>query len=94
MRTIIYAMLVFDMCIYDHSFVYPVYIMINIHCVYTVHALFEYNNLNIVDRVVKIRGKYFRGLAITVELGEGVGGAEGGCEFNWMCPFIYPILTV
>jgi hypothetical protein len=26
--------------------------------------MFEYNNLNIVDRVVKIRGKYFTGLAM------------------------------
>jgi len=25
--------------------------------------VFEYNNLNIVDRAVKIRGKYFRGFS-------------------------------
>jgi hypothetical protein len=34
MGTIIYAMLVFDMCICDHSFVYPVYIMIDIATVH------------------------------------------------------------
>lgn len=80
-------MLVFDMCICGHSFVYPVYIMIDITlCTFSacpIHAVFEYNNLNIVDRVVKIRGKYFRGFAMTVsctaELGEGVmGGVQGG----------------
>jgi hypothetical protein len=68
--------------------------MIDIHCVYTVHVLFEYNNLNIVDRVVKIRGKYFRGLAITVEFWEGGWEERRGGECNWMCPFIYPTLTV
>jgi hypothetical protein len=38
--------------------------------------MFEYNNLNIVDRAVKIRGKYFRGLAVmanfTTQKGRGV----------------------
>jgi hypothetical protein len=40
--------------------------------------MFEYNNLNIVDRFVKIRGKYFRGLAMTwsyvIEKGKAGGG--------------------
>jgi hypothetical protein len=37
--------------------------------------MFEYNNLNIVDRVVKTRGKYFTALAVMegsrVERGKG-----------------------
>jgi len=81
MGTIIYGMLVFDMCIYDYSFVYPVYIMIDIYWrIYgtLTRSMFEYNNLNIVDRFVKIRGKYFRGLAMTwsyvIEKGKAGGG--------------------
>lgn len=86
MRTIIYAILVFDMCICAHSFVYPVYIMIDIHCVYIVriypkHAVFEYNNLNIVDRAVKIRGKYFRGVNSDGEFHDTEGkGVEVSAE--------------
>ena len=46
--------------------------------------MFEYNNLNIVDRAVKIRGKYFRGLAAMAnftthrgEEGEGFSRVDG-----------------
>lgn len=41
-------------------------------------CVFEYNNLNIVDRVVKIRGKYFRGFAMMVSWGGGDGRGGGG----------------
>jgi hypothetical protein len=37
--------------------------------------MFEYNNLNIVDRVVKIRGKYFTVLAMMESF--TVQGVEG-----------------
>lgn len=60
--------------------------------------MFEYNNLNAVDRAVKIRGKYYRGVSSDGEFHDiqekGVRGTTEWMGYDWFASFIYPVLVL
>jgi len=99
MRTIIYAILVFDMCICDHSFVYPVYIMIDTHCLYIVRIHPKHGLcLNIIIWILLIgllkhAGNISGGLAamanFTTQMGRGGGEVFSRVEGIWLVCLIY-----